>query len=181
MGDVADDVGRASGNYHVDCLVGARFLEKMKICWGELILFLHILLPVYDMDIDIVKYLLNCGADVNGSTNQNNGVKVMAIDNCASRKSPERDAPVAQFLMEQGAFLENKDNQGFTPFLRSIDRNNIEMVRIFAAGGADLGAKDKKGRDGLQIAIDNKDLQLYKDDSLQCHCFGSSERWITKK
>ena len=117
----------------------------------------------YDMDIDIMKYLLNCGADVNGYTSRSDGGKIMAIDNCASRKTPERDAPVAQFLMEQGAFLENKDEQGFTPFLRSIDRNNIAMIRIFADGGADLSAKDKKGRDALQIAIDNKDLQLYKD------------------
>lgn len=117
----------------------------------------------YDMDIEIIKYLLNCGADVNGYTSRNDGIKIMAIDNCASRKSPERDAPIAQFLIEQGAFLENKDDQGFTPFLRSIDRNNIAMIRIFADGGADLSAKDKKGRDALQIAIDNKDLQLYKD------------------
>ncbi len=106
---------------------------------------------------------MNEGADVNGYTSRNVGVKVMAIDNCARRKSPERDTPVVQLLIEKGTYLENKDAEGFTPFLKSIDHNNIVLARVFAAGGADLGAKDKKGRDGLQIAIDNNNLQLYKD------------------
>ncbi len=114
-------------------------------------------------DINIIQFLLNEGADVNGYTSRNDGVKVMAINNCAGRKSPERDTPVVQLLIEKGAYLENKDAEGFTPFLKSIDHNNIVMARVFAAGGADLGAKDKKGRDGLQIAIDNNNLQLYKD------------------
>ncbi len=115
-----------------------------------------------NMDINVIQFLLNEGADVNGYTSRNDGVKIMAIDNCA-RYLTERATPVAQLLIEKGAYLENKDDQGFTPFLKSIDHNNIAMARIFAAGGADLGAKDKKGRDSLQIAIDNKNLQLYKD------------------
>lgn len=115
-----------------------------------------------EKDIEIVKFLLNNGADVNGYTSRNDGVKTMAIDNCTS-KSSERHAAVAQLLIEQGAYLENKDEEGFTPFLRAINQYSSTMMRIFAAAGADLSAKDKKGRDGLQIAIDNKDLQLYKD------------------
>lgn len=116
----------------------------------------------YNADATIIQFLLNEGADVNGTTSRNDGVKVAAIDNCAKTGS-ERSIPVTQLLIEKGAYLENKDAEGFTPFLKSIDRKNIVLARVFADGGADLSAKDKKGRDGLQIAIDNNNLQLYKD------------------
>ncbi len=116
----------------------------------------------YNADATIIQFLLNEGADVNGYTSRNDGVKVMAIDNCAKTGS-ERSIPVTQLLIEKGAYLENKDAEGFTPFLKSIDRKNVVMAKVFADGGADLSAKDKKGRDGLQIAIDNNNLQLYKD------------------
>ena len=115
-----------------------------------------------NLDINIVQFLLHEGADVNGYTDWGDGRKTTAIDNCAE-KSTERAIPIVQLLIEKGAYIENTDEHGFTPFLQSINKNNTKMMQMLADGGANLSAKDKKGRDGLQIAVDNNNLQLYKD------------------
>ncbi len=115
------------------------------------------------LDADLVEYLINWGADVNGYTNSDKN-QITPIFACAARHRISQDAAsaLAQILIEHGAFLESKDSRGYTPFLKAIDMDSYRMIDVLADGGANLNAKNKQGKNALQIALDKNDLQLYK-------------------
>ena len=125
----------------------------------------------YDMDINVVQFLLDWGADINGYTDNrmhSECRKTMALDcvtgaNLLRGLASNIDIPVMQLLIERGAYLENRDDNGLTPFLRCIEWKSSQQAKILADAGANINAKDKKGRNALQIAIDTQDLQLYKE------------------
>lgn len=115
-------------------------------------------------DADLTQFLIDWGADVNGYTDKSNDDKVTPIYTCAASHRISQDAAsvMAQLLIEHGAFLESKDYWGYTPFLKAVDMGSYRVIDVLADGGANLNAKNKQGKNALQIALDKNDLQLYK-------------------
>ena len=116
------------------------------------------------LDTDLAEFLINWGADVNGYTTNSDKDQITPIYACAAHHRISQDAAsaMAQLFIEHGAFLENKDHWGYTPFLKAIDMKSYRMINVLADGGANLSAKTKQGKNALQIALDKNDLQLYK-------------------
>ena len=62
-------------------------------------------------------------------------------------------AKVVRLLLEQGAKVDARANDGTTPLYLALQQGRIEVARILVASGADVNAKtnvgDERGRDDL--------------------------------
>lgn len=117
------------------------------------------------VDVSLIQYLLDWGTDVNEYSVTHDGQKTYPVDHCTSSYyiDDPRCVTTTSFLLNHGAYTENKNNYGMTPFLRAVNRNDSLIMNLLADNGANISARDNKGRTAAQIAIDNKKMNIYKE------------------
>ena len=92
----------------------------------------------------LVRNLVADGADINGR--RFNGSAPL---HTAARFHFLGNKGVVNALVELGADLETRDEDGQTPFLEAVESGNEYMVRLLAA--ADIKAVDRRGRTALHL------------------------------
>ncbi len=102
----------------------------MKACW--------------DGEMDIAKYLIDQGANVNAADDQG----ATSLSNAVNRDRPE----FVQLLIDHGAKVNIKDVREFTPASQAAASGNVEIVKILAKAGADLTA-ETMGLTPLMFAV----------------------------
>jgi len=100
-----------------------------------------LLAAVQNNRTDIVKLLIERGADVNG-------VDAAALPLAADQNNLD----IAKLLLEKAANPEDKDGAGDTALLKSIDRGNTNMLRLLLEKGASPDDKDRNGMPPLLLA-----------------------------
>ena len=113
-------------------------------------------------DISLLQYLIDWGTNVNEYSVTKDGSKAYPIDYCYFDYGSERNCFTTQYLLSQGAFVENKHDNGMTLFLRATDNAQVRLMNLLADNGANINARDGKGRTAAQIAIDNRNMTIYK-------------------
>jgi ankyrin repeat protein len=112
---------------------------------------------IYGRHIDVVRALLDLGADVNHADDQRRTPLMFTV--CALRgkrvdgPSAERNA-IARLLIGRGADVNRTlgDGQTTLHLMTRGNEGNAEMVRILVAAGADRDAKTADGHTPLQYA-----------------------------
>lgn len=115
----------------------------------------QLITAVFEEDLDRVRDLLECGADVNcvgslGSTPLMQAAEMESIE-------------VARYLLEQGSKINQKGHEGYSPLHIAIDvsidaavqdggQENLEMIEFFLAAGADRFLKNDSGATPIDIA-----------------------------
>ncbi|HEY7161356.1 MAG TPA: ankyrin repeat domain-containing protein [Acidobacteriota bacterium] len=102
----------------------------MKACW--------------DGEMDIAKYLIDKGANVNAADDQG----ATPISNAVTRDRAE----FVQMLIDHGAKVNIKDIREFTPTTQAAAAGNVEILKILAKAGADLTA-ETMGLTPLMFAV----------------------------
>lgn len=105
--------------------------------------------------LDIVKYLVEHGANINYTNdNFNNNALSYAISNDYYSS--------AEYLIKNGADLELKDGDNNTPLMNAIENNNLELVKLLVENGADT-KRIFYGEDLITIANKNNftDIENY--------------------
>ena len=117
------------------------------------------------VDISLLQYLLDWGTNINEYSVTHDGQKTYPIDHCTSSYyiDDPRCVTTTSFLLNHGAYVENKNQYGMTPFLRAVNRNDSLIMNLLADNGANINARDNQGRTASQIAIDNKKMDIYKE------------------
>jgi len=97
-----------------------------------------------DASLAIRKMLLDAGAKVNQTTDKR------------GRTALHKDAitgnnRAVQLLLDRGAKVDVRDNDGKTPLLDAVYSAQIETVKILLQAGADIKARDKRGNTVLHI------------------------------
>ncbi|MHB9147046.1 MAG: ankyrin repeat domain-containing protein [Candidatus Amoebophilus sp.] len=105
-------------------------------------------------DIELVKYLIGQGAEVNAK--DNNGRTVLLIAAFNGRLA------TVKWLLENGASLEEKDKYGFTALLLAAVNGHIDTLKWLLANGASLEEKSNNGNTVLLIAAFNGRLATVK-------------------
>lgn len=95
---------------------------------------------------DVVRLLINYGADVNEETYQKWTRLILAAYN--------GEEEIARCLLNAGARTETKDAFGLTPLLRAVEGGHPSVVRLLLEKGADTNARDESGRTALALAIE---------------------------
>ena len=130
--------------------------------------------------METIQYLVNWGADVNVTNELGNALEIYIggiIDateyNHTYRVDDDSYLEIARFLLDKGINPNAKDHWGENAFISAIGGNykkiggyNLgrwySMAQLLADYGADYTARDRNGKDAVQIALDSNDLRLYK-------------------
>lgn len=114
-------------------------------------------------DTSLLQYLIDWGTNVNEYSVTDKGEKSYPIDHCTMNDDHSASCFTTQYLISKGAYVENKIFRGMTPFLYATYKSQPRIMNILANGGANLNARDKDGRNAAQIAIDHRDMTIYKE------------------
>jgi len=137
---------------------------------------------------DLVRYLLEQGADLHDIDNKGQtvtmqackqgrmeifkllvakGANLLATDNDGNTPlilaSVSENAALVKYLLEQGAGLDETNKEGKTATLQACLAGRLGSVRILVEEGADLNAQDEEGNTALILASasNNADLVRY--------------------
>ncbi|KAJ3108888.1 hypothetical protein HDU96_007392 [Phlyctochytrium bullatum] len=115
--------------------------------------------------VDVVKTLLEAGADVNwrgadpNVINYNDPDPITAIHQAVSNRRPE----VLKLLLEFGADMDDIDDPfGSTPVIKAASRGDYECVRVLVDAGADLEHTDFTANPALVWACRNGHLDIVR-------------------
>ena len=72
----------------------------------------------------------------------------------------ERDLSWLAFLVQKGARVDLKDNQGTTPLMLAARIGNVEAARLLIARGAQVNATNKLGETPLIMAVQRRDVAM---------------------
>jgi ankyrin repeat protein len=103
----------------------------------------------YLMNFDVVRVLLDRGADVNGPTAEEASPLVIAIQSRHGRLV-EDVIRLIQLLLDAGA---NVNEHGYSPLMAAASRREPELVKILLSVGADPNAQSESGTTPLMFAI----------------------------
>ncbi|XP_028417233.1 2-5A-dependent ribonuclease-like [Dendronephthya gigantea] len=103
---------------------------------------------------EIVKYLVEHGAGVNGKDSKGRTVLHTAVAKGALE--------MVKYLVEKGAEVNSKDPDGRTVLNHALSTNNPEMVKYLVEHGADVNSKDTNGRTVLHSAATKGTLEIVK-------------------
>ncbi|KAJ7759531.1 ankyrin repeat-containing domain protein [Mycena metata] len=105
--------------------------------------------------LDVVKFLIEHGADVNAENE----------DGCTSLYLASRNGrlEVVKFLIEHGANINASDNDGYTSLSIASANGHLDVVKFLIEHGADINAKDQDGHlTSLYVASANGHLDVVK-------------------
>lgn len=104
----------------------------------------------YEPNIEIIKLLIENGADVN----QTNEHKSTPLHYAVELKN--KGTEIIKLLIDKGADVNAKDSAGNTPLHCAVS-NSLENTKILIDNGADVNAKSRNGETPLNTARDYKD------------------------
>src|SRR5687768_14558441 len=112
-------------------------------------------------NLDVVRLLLAKGADVNARSADGSFQKVKAGSIALGLWTPLNAAAslattdLVKMLLDAGAKIDVPDVRGMTPLMLAIanDRQNLDVIRLLIARGADVNAKSAAGETALDWAV----------------------------
>ncbi|MEI0612043.1 ankyrin repeat domain-containing protein [Brachyspira pilosicoli] len=104
-----------------------------------------LMIAVYKEDYDMVKYLLDKGANPNTANNENKTALMIAND--------EGNNNIVKLLIQQGANINTQDEYGITVLMYAAVSGNYEMVKFLLENGANINTKDNYGNTVLYYNI----------------------------
>lgn len=115
--------------------------------------------PVADNNIDLIRYLIENGADIDALNDPTNNDRVTALNVACQLEKLN----VVMFLLEHGAALESRTREEETPLFSACARNkDTKVVDFLISKGADINAKNIYGQSPLMAAIWDKRYNIAK-------------------
>ena len=106
---------------------------------------------------DIVKVLLEKGADVNAKNDKDDTALMLLT------AKEVTDIEIVKWLLEAGADVNAKNQYGNTALIWATKNGYTEIVELLLEYGADVSIKNNKDEDALDFALNVKqDTKLYK-------------------
>jgi ankyrin repeat protein len=102
---------------------------------------------------DMIRFLVGQGEDVNTRDYHANIPLHLATD-------PD----VAKFLLELGSDKNAKDRDGYTPLLKAVELNQIELVKLYLENGADVNitGPNSEMKTSLHLAVLAKNKKIVR-------------------
>ena len=104
-----------------------------------------LMIAVYKEDYDMVKYLLDKGANPNTANNEKKTALMIAND--------DGNFDISKLLIQQGANINAQDEDGYTTLMNAALIGDYEMVKFLLENGANINTKDNDGNTVLYYNI----------------------------
>jgi ankyrin repeat protein len=102
------------------------------------------------LDIEMVKLLIELGADVNAVNLKNQTALYWTAQSCGPfSKSLE----IIKTLLDAGADPNIKTQNGRTPFTNAVDYGRVSFIDLFIEYGADVNTRDNRGRTPIYFTL----------------------------
>ena len=108
--------------------------------------------------LEIVKLLLDAGADPNSAMNRRKSTPLhYAADGYINHPvwDPKRQVKTVQCLLDAGAAIHAQDNNGATPLHRAVRTRCAKVVKTLLKAGSDPTTKNKSGSTCFHLAVQN--------------------------
>ena len=103
---------------------------------------------------DVVKYLLENGADVNAVAKNPTGYTALTGAVSTGRKE------IAELLLRKGANVNHQYEEGFTALMEASAGGGLEMTKLLLTHGADVNAKTKDNKTALSYALEKAHQEI---------------------
>jgi ankyrin repeat protein len=105
-------------------------------------------------DLELVKFLINRGVDVNAKLESNDNLPLHTRGQSALHSAicGYRSLEIVQYLISQGADVNARDEFGATPLHYACGNSRDDVFECLVSQGADVNAKDKYGNTPLHGA-----------------------------
>jgi len=111
-------------------------------------------IAVLNSQVNIVKTLLDEGADVNAPDSAGTIVLHTAVD--------IGNKDIVRLLCERGSYLHGRNDNHETPLAVAVSKKNIQVVNILLDKSANVNITDSFGNSPLHVAVANGDLEICK-------------------
>lgn len=111
--------------------------------------FYHLHLAAYYGFVEIVDILLEAKASLTLRDANDNTALHKALDTPMISPQVKTDDDIAQIvekILDRGSDPNTQDNEGLTPAMKAVRRNNFKALEMLAKRGADFTIPDKRGR-----------------------------------
>jgi uncharacterized protein len=98
--------------------------------------------------VDVVRYLADCGAEINASAT--NGSGYTALTGAVASGHTE----IVQWLLQNGANPNHRYGAGYSPLLTAAANGHLEIVKLLLAHGADLHATTNDVKSAVVLATE---------------------------
>ena len=103
-------------------------------------------------DLSKVKYLLEHGAEIDGTNKSGSTPLIVA--------SSERQKEVAAYLLENGADVNITNNHDDTALMVAAEKGSFEIVKLLLSAGARVNAQNKHGDTALMFVAENGNKEI---------------------
>ncbi len=104
--------------------------------------------------LDVVKYLVSQGADINAMDTYGKTALMYAAQ--------KGQLSIVKYLIAQGADVNHKDSNGATALTDAAQFGNLEVVKYLVSKGANVNDKRDNGQSALMEAVQSKNVELVK-------------------
>jgi ankyrin repeat protein len=98
--------------------------------------------------LDVVRYLADCGADINASANNGSGY------NSLTGAVASGHTEIVQWLLQRGANPNHRYGASYSPLLTAAANGHLEIVKLLLAHRAELHATTNDGKSALALATE---------------------------
>ncbi len=115
------------------------------------------------INADIISIFLREGNDINAKLS--NGETPLYISLQYTENSPTekflniKNAPIARFLVENGAAVNSQTTSGWTPLMRAVSKSNDAIIPLLLAEGADTTIVSKEDDTALYLAVRERNAE----------------------
>ena len=103
---------------------------------------------------DLMKILINYGANVNASLKNGNSSLHFAVQ--------KENFDMVKLLVDNNAIVDIQRNDGLTPLMGAANHNNLEIVKLLVNKGAKINSRKNDGITPLMFAAKNGNYEIVK-------------------
>lgn len=104
--------------------------------------------------IQVVKELVNHGANVNAMSKYGQAPLMTAAASCS--------VPLVRYLLQKGANAAEKNARGGTALIPAVASRCADVAKVLLDAGADVNVRDAKGQTLLEFATRNHDARMVR-------------------